>query len=275
MKYFILFLICLNLLACNRANVLFRFADTLFVSKADDYLDLDSSQQDRLKKSLRKDLKKVKEKTLPEIAKNLRELEVESRSEKISKAKVLELKNKSYEEFLSAGQYFKDTAIDISNTLSNSQYAHLTKQVQADIDKKTKDYKKDAAKHTAKKFLKATEFWIGPVSKSQREMITDFAKKNPYPWELKQKNRKSLLDKFLNSKDDKTARDELLSAYFLNYKNVQDPEFRTALNEYTTNLENFYIDKFWPTLSEDQKRTLRKNLLKRASDIEEVAQKAD
>lgn len=273
MKYFILLLLCLNMTACNRAGVVFRFADTLIVSKADDYLDLDNSQQERLKKSIRKDLDKVKEKTLPEIAKNLREIEVESRNEKIDKEKVLDLKNKSYGDLLNAGQYFKDTAVDISNTLSNSQYAHLEKQVQTDIEKKTKEYKKDAAKHTAKKYLKATEFWIGSVSKNQKEMITDFAKKNPYPWELKEKNRKSLLEKFLNSKDNKTAREELLTAYFTDHTNAQNPEFKVAMNEYTANLENFYIDKFWPSLSEDQKKTLRRNLLKRASDLEEVAQK--
>lgn len=273
MKYFILLLLCLNMTACNRAGVVFRFADTLIVSKADDYLDLDNSQQERLKKSIRKDLDKVKEKTLPEIAKNLREIEVESRNEKIDKEKVLNLKNKSYGDLLNAGQYFKDTAVDISNTLSNSQYAHLEKQVQTDIDKKTKEYKKDAAKHTAKKYLKATEFWIGSVSKNQKEMITDFAKKNPYPWELKEKNRKSLLEKFLNSKDNKAAREELLTAYFTDHTNAQNPEFKVAMNEYTANLENFYIDKFWPSLSEDQKKTLRRNLLKRASDLEEVAQK--
>lgn len=259
--------------ACNRAGVVFRFADTLIVSKADDYLDLDNSQQDRLKKNIRKDLSKVKEKTLPEIAKNLRELEVESRNTKIDKDKILGLKNKSYSDILDAGKYFKDTAVDISNTLSNSQYTHLQKQVQADIDKKTKEYKKDAAKHTAKKYLKATEFWIGSVSKNQREMITDFAKKNPYPWELKEKNRKVLLDKFISNKDNKAAREELLTAYFTDHTSAQTSDFRLAMNEYTANLENFYIDKFWPTLSEDQKKTLQKNLLKRASDIEEVAQK--
>lgn len=273
MKYLILLLICLNVSACNRAGVVFRFADTLIVSKADDYLDLDNSQQERLKKNIRKDLGKVKEKTLPEIAKNLRELEVESRSEKINKDKILELKNKSYADILHAGQYFKDTAVDISNTLSNRQYTHLQKQVQADIDKKTKEYKKDAIKHTAKKYLKATEFWIGSVSKNQREMISDFAKKNPYPWELKEKNRKALLDKFISNKDNKTTRQELLTAYFTDHTHAQLPDFKVAMDGYTANLENFYIDKFWPTLSEYQKKTLRKNLLKRASDIEEVAQK--
>lgn len=273
MKYFILFLFCLNITACNRAGVVFRFADTLIVSKADDYLDLDNSQQERLKKNIRKDLNKIKEKTLPEIAKNLRQFEVESRSAKINKDKVLDLKNKSYAEILYAGHYFKDTALDISNTLSNSQYSYLQKQVQADIEKKNKEYKKDAAKHTAKKYLKATEFWIGSVSKNQHEMITDFAQKNPYPWELKEKNRKSLLEKFLNSKDNKAFREELLTTYFTDHTNAQLPEFKLAMNEYTANLENFYIDKFWPTLSEDQKKTLRKNLLKRAGDLEEVAQK--
>ncbi|WP_374074221.1 DUF6279 family lipoprotein [Bdellovibrio bacteriovorus] len=275
MKYAVLILFIFFTSACSRSSLFVQFFDDLAVSKTDDYFDLSSQQRDELRESLQKDVKAIKKELLPEVAKTLRHIEPEVRKDKINAEVVATHFAEFQNYFKKLSSYFKNTAIKTSLTLKSEQYDHFAKVLREEIKETQEDNQdpEDSLKLTLKRYRRSIEFWVGGLSSEQKEKIKKFVEAHPYPWKLQNQSKEFVLKQFLESRPDPEKLKKFVTNFYDDYESVRLPKFTLALNEHKRAFQKFLLDEFWQSLSKEQKSNLKENLLARAEELEQIAQK--
>lgn len=275
MKCFFLALFLLLTTACNRSELLYRFADTLAVSKTDEYFDLTSEQHSDLKEDIQKDLQRVRKEVFPQVAKSLRQLEPITRKDKLDPAELETHFTEFQKHFQNLAACFKDTAIKTSLRFSASQYTHFAKELRDEIreTEKTNADSQDAIRDSSKRYRRALEFWVGGLSSEQKDKLTEFLTAHPYPWRTQNQNKEFVLKQYLDSRSDSEKLKKFVATFFTDTETLRLPVYAQAVSEHKKQFHKFLIDQFWPRLSKLQKDTLRENLIARAEELEKIAQR--
>lgn len=272
MKNFLFFgLLILLTTSCSRTGVMFRFFDTLAVSKTDDYFDLSSEQHDTLKKDLQKDLETLRREFFPVIAKNLRELAPLTHQEKINQEVVLKKYLELHHQMKLFTAYFKDTSIKTALSLRPSQLEYFAKEVRKEIAKNTDPEDQQEMAYT--RYRRSIEFWMGGINSAQKEKIKHFLTTHPYPAKLQNDSKNYVLEKFLLAGQNRDDLKKFVTDFISDFELVRLPTFTQSLNEHKQAFQNFFANDFWPSLTEVQRKHLRESLLARAEELDELAQR--
>lgn len=261
--------------SCSRTDLVFRFADTAMVSKADDYFDLSSEQKKELSKNIQDDLEGVRKNTLPKVAQSLRGLEMHVKDDKLDEVLVQSVFDQTQSYMKSLAASFSESALKTSTTLSSKQFDHFAKTVREDIEKnREKNETSDKSlKENFRRYKRGFEFWIGSLTDEQEDALTDFLKAHPYPWQLQNQSREYVLQKFMASQKAPQDLRQFIVGYYTDYEAVRMAEFNQALNQHKASLKKFIVETLWPSLTQRQKSQLSKNLLEKATELEKIAQR--
>ncbi|WII72339.1 DUF6279 family lipoprotein [Bdellovibrio sp. 22V] len=274
MRYLFLIFILFNTLACSRSDVLVRFFDTLAVSEADDYFDLTSEQKENLKKNIQKDLGRAKKELFPEVAKKLRELEPAVAKDTLDAQKVA-AQFADFQTYVKKfSSYFKDSAIKTTLSLKPSQYDHFSGELHKEIQK-SEDRNGDsdhAQREAYKRYRRSLEFWVGGISKDQRDRLNKFLETHPFPWKLQNQNKEHVLSQFLEARKNPETLKKFVGDFYEDFEAVRLPAYTEALDAHKKAFQNFLVNDFWKTLSEVQRKRLRENILDRAQELEKIAE---
>lgn len=275
MKQFILILFSILITGCSQLDIVVRWADVTAVSRADSYFDLSGEQKDQLREDVSADITKLRKELFPQVAQSLRGLEPELKKSSPDKEKVRHGFGEVFAYFKKATAYFKDSALKTAASLSPSQLEHFAKKVRQDIDEAADENSTpDKALNMAyKRYRRSLEFWVGGINSDQKELLKNFLKKNPYPWELQNKSREHTLKLFLAAGQDKEQLQKFVADYFTDYESSRLPEFTEALNKHKAAFQDFLTHELWQSLTPTQKDLLLEKLTTRADDIQRIAQR--
>ncbi|KYG65593.1 hypothetical protein AZI86_00500 [Bdellovibrio bacteriovorus] len=260
----------LSTTACSRGEFLFRFADDYAASKADRYFDLTSAQKKEFKIEIRKDIDTGKKEAFPKMANRLRQLEKDIKSDDVDPAVFTKAFNEIEKQVKGIGVYFQDTAIKTSLNLSQAQVEHFANEVREDIAKEEKD-PAEATEKVEKRYRKNIEYFVGSVTREQNKMIQSFLDKNPYPWRLQNRSQEHVVKQFVVAAQSPDTRKAFVEKFAKDYESVRLPEYRKALSEHQAAFISFLTNDFWKSMSKEQKKTFKENLIARAEQLERIA----
>lgn len=255
--------------ACNRSTVLFNVIDTAAVSKADDYFDLSSKQKTELKKDLRQDLDSAKKEMLPEVALKLRSLAPEVEKPVLNSELMIAELSEFQNYIKKISRYFSRTATKFALTLSSDQVSHFAAEVREEIE--DREDLEDAREDVEKRYRRSIEFWIGGISKNQREQISHFLNVHPFPTALENKSREHVLKQFIEASKTPESMTKFMEAFTTDYETVRLPAYKEALNAHKKEFQKFLVHDFWKTVDSTQKKRFKENLLNRAEELEKIA----
>lgn len=246
---------------------------SMTVSKVDDYFDLDSSQKEQLKKDVESDIKNLRQDVFPQVAKSLRELEVLFGQDAVQTSMVAKIFEDSESYLKKATIKFENTALKVAPTLTDKQFDHFAEEVRENIEDSREDTATSAGalKQSMKRYTRMLEFWVGNLNRDQRHQLREFLSKNPYPWELQNKSKQAVLEKFLNSRKDPEELKKFVKAFASDYDVYRLPEFKTALKQHQAAFQEFFVMNLWPTVQKNQRAELKENLISRAETLEKLA----
>ena len=260
----------LSTMACSRGEFLFRFADDYAASKADDYFDLTSDQKKLFKAEIRKDIDTGKKEALPKMANRLRQLEKDMRSETVDPQVFASAFKEIEKDVKGLTVYFQDTAIKASLNLSEAQVQHFAKEVRENIQEKEDDPEETVEK-VEKRYRKSIEYFVGNMNRDQNKMLKEFLAKNPYPWHLQNLSQEHVVKQFVVAAQAPDTRKAFVEKFAKDYESVRLPEYKKALAEHQTAFMGFLTNDFWKSMSQDQKKNFKENLIARAEQLERIA----
>jgi len=271
MKNFLLCLLALTTASCSRTSVVYRFADTLAISKTDDYFDLSGEQHDEPKKNLQKDLDVVRRKYFPEVAKNLRELAPLTSQEQLPEETVNRKSQELQDHMKKLTTYFTDTSVKTVLSLQPRQFDHFEKELREEIaDNSDPEEQQEKA---FKRYRRSLEFWIGGINAAQKEKIKSFLAAHPYPGQLQNQSRMHVLEKFLQARGNPEQLKTFVTEFVSDLEAARLPAFTQSLKEHKAAFERFLARDLWPSLTKTQRDQLHETLLTRARELEELAQR--
>ncbi|XGC79850.1 DUF6279 family lipoprotein [Bdellovibrio bacteriovorus] len=271
MKILVLSILLLATTACSRSSVMMSFADTLAVSKTDEYFDLTSQQKEELKKDLRQDLDALKKEFLPEVAKTLRKIESEVSKGKIESELIATHFTEFHVHFKKLTSYFANTAVKTVVTFQPEQFDYFAKTMKEEI--KDRSDVEEQNEKAYKRYRRSLEFWVGGLSQDQKDKLQGFLNQNPYPVKLETENKEYVVRQFLEVKADKEKLKEYVRSIYIDYESPRLPAFTEALNSHKKAFQKFLAETLWPTISKNQIENLKANLIARAEELEKIAQR--
>lgn len=257
--------------ACNRAEFLFRFADDLAASRVDHYFDLTSEQKKELKVDIRQDIAVGKKEAFPKIAQRLRVLEKEIQKEPVAPETLQKAFSDIEKQVKGLTTYFEKTALKTSEKISTTQVDHFATEVRKNIREEEND-PQEATEKAEKRYRRSAEYWVGGISRDQKQMIKNFLVKNPYPWQLQNRSQEFVVRQFLTAAKNPTDKKAFVEKFVKDYESVRLPEYREALALHQEAFYKFMSTDFWNSLSTDQKKRFKQNLIARAEQLERIAQ---
>jgi hypothetical protein len=266
-------ILCLSLLissACTRGTFLFRFADDIAASKIDHYFDLSKEQKKELKAEIKKDIDTGKKEALPKMANRLRQLEKQLDQEPVNPEIFVTAYKEIEKQVKGLTVYFQDTTMKTSVNLTQDQINHFAKEVREEIADEEKD-PAEANEKVEKKYRRSLEFWVGGLSRDQDKMLKSFLAKNPYPWHLQNKSQEHVVQQFVESSKEPTARKAFVAKFVKDYESVRLPEYKTALSQHQKAFVNFLTEDFWSSMPKDQRARFKENLSARADQLDQIA----
>lgn len=247
--------------------------ESMTVSKADDYFDLDGPQKDQLKKDVEKDFRELRQDVFPQVAKSLRELDAQFSKDSVQTPMIAKIFDDSESYLKKVTVKFEKTAVKTAATLSEKQFQHFAKEIREKIEESQEDTNSadGSLKQSMKRYTKSLEFWMGNLSRDQRTRLMDFLKNHPYPWSLQNRSKYAVLEKFLNSRKNPEELEKFVKAFATDYEAFRLPEFNQALKTHQAAFQEFFVKSLWPTIEAEQRQELKENLLSRAENLDKLS----
>lgn len=274
MKILIVLLSWLFLVGCA-PSFLGVALESMTVSKADDYFDLNSEQKDALKKDVEKDLADVRQHVFPQMADSLRKIDQQTSKNEMSADQVGQIYSDIDQYLKQISTKFEQTAVKTASTLEDDQFRYFEKKVDKEVEESVEDTEtpEKALKLSMKRYTKSIEFWFGDLTSAQEEELRKFLKDHPYPWDLQNKNKKFVLAKFMEARKSRDTLKKFVSDYCKDYDAARLPEFKVALDEHQLAFQKFFSQSLWPKMDKEQKSELKEHLLTRAQDLDKLARR--
>lgn len=272
MKAALIFLTLAWLCGCTSSR--FPILDTVIsgmsVSKVDQYFDLSPEQQKKLDEDVNNDLDRLRKDRFAKLATALRTIDRQAQ-EAPKDGKVLadaySMLRKEYQ--LSSG-HLKSSAQTMVTSLKQEQILHFQKKIDKEIAQDRAESYEQKNKELISKYRKIFKFLAGELTPEQSDKIVDFIKASPFPWKEKIDNREQILARFLKVQSQPEQRAKLAGRFMEDYESLCTPEYAQAMTKYENAFRDF-LNKFWTTMSPDQKIQLHLHLDDQAQELERLA----
>lgn len=257
-KLLIISLLLVFISGCNRISFVLYWADTLAVSSLNDYFDLTSSEEKKLKTEIRKLLGDIKSSEFLLITDLLKKIKNDLTSDSIDVTKI---------------QNYENDFNKIIENISKKTKSIFVEQIQK---QKLKGFKKfdeeflNRIKQSLSRFekskiydqdLKSLDRWVnntlGFLTPDQQTWLKKEIKDNPSPQLLRIQSRQSVFETFKSSRNDETKLADFLNTYFESWESQQTSEYIQARDQYRAKLR-IWIVKVLSEKNQNQKENLMK-----------------
>lgn len=246
---------------------------SMTVTKVDDYFDLEGPQKDQLKKDVEKDFQELRQEVFPQVAKSLRELDSQFNKDSVQAPLMAKIFEDSDSYLKKVTAKFENTAVKTAATLHEKQFQHFAREIRKDVEESQEDTAsaEGALKQSMKRYTKSIEFWLGNLTRDQKNRLRDFLNNHPYPWSLQNRSKLAVLEKFLNSRKNPEELKKFVKGFAVDYDVYRLPEFKEALKVHQAAFQEFFAKSLWPSVEKKQRQELRENLMSRAENLEKLA----
>ncbi|MGZ3769955.1 MAG: DUF6279 family lipoprotein [Bdellovibrio sp.] len=270
----LLFLCSLSVLSCSRLDTAFNWADTYIASQVDDYFDISFKQSSALKKSIRQDLNIVKAQYLPGLIKDVKTVKADVLSNKLDQKEIKVFFSSFFKKINYIESFFSKSATEFLGGLSQKQLDYFTKAFAKKSDEeKEKANSGKKVQDLIKTYNKYFEMFLGNLSDEQKILIENNVRQNPFPSDLRIKNKEWVCKQFLQKRSSVPELQNFAKEYLSKPEKYKLPEYDTALKVYYGNLQNFLAD-FSRTVTKQQKETLLKNIDEKINQLEKIKNEA-
>jgi len=272
MKAVFIFLTSVWLCACtsSRFPVLDAVISGVSVSKVDQYFDLSPEQRKKFEEDVNGDLDRFRRNRFSKIAEALRSLDREAQHAP-KDGKVLA---KAYtflrSEYKMGSRHLASSTKNMTTGLRQEQILHFQKKVDQEIALDRTESVDQKNRELVTKYSKIFKFFAGDLTPQQSDSIVAFTKVTPFPWKEKIDNREQILARFLKVRYQPKQMAKLAGKFMEDYDSLCPPEYSQAMTNYENEFQDF-LNKFWTTMSSDQKVQLHLHLEDQARELERLA----
>lgn len=267
----ILNLVFLSFTGCSRIDFMFNWADTYIASKVDDYFDTTHKQSRELKKEIQSQLQSIRSEVLPVWIDRLKDIRRESSTGSLTEDRVASYFLLFLKDSEDLNARFADTAATFIAHVEPQQLDYFAKV----IDKKNKEDLEKASSpekllsEYKDKYFDGFEMFLGSLTSEQKQRIEKSISDEPFPLDLKIKNRISITNKFLQNRNSPEKMADFVREYYRTPSLYDLPEYRQALTQYQKNLQKL-ITKVLVSLTEKQKLAFQENLSEKTAQLEKI-----
>ncbi|MGE5085220.1 MAG: DUF6279 family lipoprotein [Bacillota bacterium] len=240
------------------------------VSKIDQYFDLSPEQQKKLEEDVNSDLENLRRERFVKLAAALRAIDREaqhaSRNENVL-GNAYTVLQREYK--MDSGQ-LSSSAKKLMVSLKREQILYFQTQVDKEIASDRAESVADKNRELVSRFRKVFKFFAGDLTPEQSNSITTFTQMKPFPWKQKIDNREQILVRFLKFQSQPEQRAKLVGQFMENYDSLCTPEYLREMTNYENEFKDF-LNKFWTTMSSEQKVQLHLHLEDQAQELERLA----
>ncbi|WP_413560328.1 DUF6279 family lipoprotein [Bdellovibrio sp. HCB209] len=240
------------------------------VTKVEGYFNLDPEQEKAFEKSLDKDLQRLKKERLEEVAKSLRKVDERIPTEKSDSQILGETFDLLEQEYVRASGYFKNSALQLTKSLRKDQFEYFEKTVRKEIAEDRKESVENKNEALRERYSKQIKQWIGKMDVHQENALNQFITNKPFPWKERIDNRENILNTFIEKRDDSKKVQAMTEQFMIDYDQLRTPEYAKAITQYEIQFKDF-LNKFWTSLSTEQKREMQISLNKQAQELDRLA----
>jgi hypothetical protein len=257
-KFVFLGLLLLLFTGCNRLSFVLYWADTLVISSLNDYFDLTSSEEKKLKVEIQRLITEIKSNEFKQTIDLLNKIKSDVKADSVDVAKI-----ESYEiEFdkiaESIGKKTKPIFIDRIQKQKIKGFEKFDKEFEARIKKSQKRFEKSK---TYDQDLKSLDRWVdnslGFLTPSQQLWLKKEIKDNPSPQLLRIQSRQHVFENFKSVRSDNLKLELFLNQYFDNWESQQSADYILARNKYRSQLRVWIV-----RLLSDKNANQKDNLIK-------------
>lgn len=261
--FFLLCGFCL-LSSCNKVDLMYSWSENYLVYELDDYFDFTSKQEEKIKTEFKKRLNGFlveKESDIIQFIQDYRLLMVERKIEKFP-----ELSQRGRDWFSQFATWILPLSLEVLQELSDEQMTQFKNQFAKRIQKETK---RDEVKVLRGRLERWME-WIGfyPTTE-QKKLVSEFAEKKLFPFELQREHSLKLLERFFDVWKKPAEQKAFLEQLSAKAETLRSPAYQEAMQNYQT--AQFDLQKtLIQSLSEHQKKSIADRLDQHQKTIQNI-----
>lgn len=251
------------MVSCSRVSLATRYADTLIWWEVDRLVDFSADKRKVAKSQVEKMYRLVVETSFPALAKSFSKL-----PEQVESGKPLEdlpCVEDMVKVFTSLPSTLKPSTEIMADLLGPQEYQNLISNYRKKIDQEAEKIAK-SKKEQFEIYQGALEYFIGSLTSEQESLIKDFYAVETYPYELQIENKKHNLQLVEATRGDQEKLRKLAADFFVADSSIELVEFKQARSQFFKKISRL-TNKIIASLSEKQKRELRKNSLELSEDL--------
>jgi truncated hemoglobin YjbI len=266
------------LTSCS-SKMSYRFLDWIIEWQVDDYVQWNRSQQKDFDQRLEKLLDWHQRTQLSQYSQLLKKLQADLQQP---------LQEPVIEEHLDQiGMFWSDLmgrtspdAAALLTTLDSEQVEELIENLNSEINKDEKKYKKQSLDEFEEKRLdrleKFSKRWIGALDDKQQQLAEQWNQQHQNTWPLWLENRKEWVKAFqqLMQSRNEPEFEQKIKQLFAHSRDLWSPEYRELVKSNTANTMSFIL-QLHPTLSPEQQQHLDGELSQWVTMFDELAKEAE
>jgi hypothetical protein len=270
MKNLFLFSI-LFICGCGAGNpVIDAMVGGMSVTKVEGYFNLDEKQEKEFEKNIEQDMKRLKQEQLQEFANSLRSFDQRIPKEKSDSVILAEAYDLLEKEYNRSSSYFKNAAGKLALTLRDDQFDYFETRIKKEIAESRTQSPDLKNAELLGRYKKQILYWVGKMDIHQQQALEQFVTREQFPWKERVDNRESILNSFIAKRKDKAKLRTMAEQFMTDYDSLRTPAYAQAIENYETKFKAF-LNKFWSTLSSEQKQQMQISLNKQALEVDRFA----
>ncbi|MGE0615037.1 MAG: DUF6279 family lipoprotein [Bacteriovoracia bacterium] len=219
---------------CSRVSIMYRFAGPFVVTAIDKYFDLDSTQAEKTRTLVDKELKGLVQHQIPHVNESLREYLRLVKNPDLTRAQYDAFADRARDKFLAALPQLEGSVKEFTASLTPRQMEHYGKIALENLRKEEERLKSSAGRE--KQLRQRISFGYDLVglelNAAQKEQFARFLAESKYPFELEIRNRERTIRKFLEAAKKPDTRDAFLHEILHHPLRFRDDAYRKAYEEY-------------------------------------------
>lgn len=261
------------LAACSSLSLGVRWADTIALSRIDDYFNLRGADADRARKEFRETWGEVRRTVFPQLAGRLEEWAAQAESGRLDRRALLNGFEVFKEDLRAAYLRFEPLGQRLVAEQVGLGFDRFDEAVAANLAKKEKrwadaDERRDFAFERLERVVKET---VGRLTTEQKAWAEAALEESPPPLVEQEKSRRALWERFRALRGNEAARKKLVTDFFARWETLQTPAYLAARAKHDAAMRELAA-KIWAAATPEQKAQLVKNFRGRAAELRDLSQ---
>lgn len=264
MKYLVLLFLCFGaVVSCSRVSVVTRYADTLIWWEVDRLVDFTADKRQTAKAEVDKMYQMVAETSFPVLANSFSKL-----PDQVDSGKPLEelpCVEDMLKAFASLPLMLRSSTEIMVGLLGPREYQNLVSNYRQKIEQETENLDKQK-REQIETYQDIIEYFIGDLTPEQESLVKEFYAVESYPYEQQLENKKHNLELVEMTQGDPKKLRRLARDFFTVDSSVELADFKKARSQFFSKISRL-TSKIIFSMSEKQKKKLRKNSLELSEDL--------